>query len=150
MYRKAGPDDGKGIYRLICELECKQLPFVWFSGIYLEQVKDRNYYCLVCEQGGEVTGVLNLRFEEQLHHSARIAEIMEFAVDAACRGQGIGREMFEIACRIAREHGCAQIEVACNQARTDAHRFYAREGMHNSHYKYSKTLAKENTAGSAL
>lgn len=150
MYRKAEPDDCEGIYRLICELECEKLPFVRFSGIYLEQVKDRNYYCLVCEQGGEVTGVLNLRFEEQLHHSARIAEIMEFAVDAACRGRGIGREMFEIACRIAREHGCVQIEAACNQTRTDAHQFYTRAGMYNSHYKFYRTLPEENTAGSTI
>ena len=89
-------------------------------------------------------------FEEQLHHTEYIAEIMEFAVDAAFRGQGIGKAMLEEACKIAREQGCSQIEVACNQLRVDTHRFYLREGMHNFHYKFSKSLAGNDTDVNAI
>lgn len=81
MYRKAILDDCEKVYRLICEMECKQLLFERFSAIYREQLSDWHYYCLICEQNNHVIGVLNLRFEEQLHHSEWIAEIMEFAVD---------------------------------------------------------------------
>ena len=150
MYRKATLNDCEKIYHLICDMECKQLPFHRFYSIFQEQLDDRHYYCLVCECD-DVIGILNLRFENQLHHSEPIAEIMEFAIDAKYRNQGIGKEMFTNACQIAKEFGCTQIEVACNQLRSDTHRFYLREGMHNFHFKFSKALAgndvSENTIG---
>ena len=150
MYRKAVLSDSDKIYHLICDMECKQLPFHRYYSIFQEQLEDRRYYCLVCECD-DVIGVLHLRFENQLHHSERIAEIMEFAIDARYRNQGIGKEMFANACQIAKEFGCAQIEVACNQLRLDTHRFYLREGMHNYHFKFSKVLTgndgRENAIG---
>ena len=53
--------------------------------IYREQINSRHYYCLVCERDNNLIGVLNLRFEGQLHHSECIAEIMGFAVDSVDR-----------------------------------------------------------------
>ena len=140
MFRKATETDCQAVYKLICDLECKELPFDWFSEIFSEQVTDDRFYCLLWEKEGHVYGMLNLRFERQLHHASRIAEILEFCIDSSCRGQGIGKQMFAEACRIAQAFGCSQIELATNQLRTDAHRFYAREGMHNFHFKFSKSF----------
>lgn len=145
MYRKATLNDCEKVYHLICNMERKQLPFDRFYLIYQEQINNRHYYCLVCEYDNNVIGVLNLRFEEQLHHSACIAEIMEFAVDEAYRKQGVGKGMLANACQIAKDFGCMQIEVACNQLRKDTHRFYLREGMHNFHFKFSKSLNGNDT-----
>lgn len=149
--RKGGLKDCKEIYDLICEMESRQLPFDRFAEIYQAQLCDRHYDCLVYELDKKIIGVLNLRFEEQLHHAERIAEIMEFAVLSSCRKKGIGKELFMNACQLAKESGCSQIEVACNQLRTDAHRFYIREGMHNFHFKFSKSLmgndGSENSIG---
>ena len=151
MYRKATVSDCEKVYGLICDMENKGLPFDKFSAIFQEQISDERYYCLIYEQEHAVVGVLNLRFEQQLHHAERIAEIMEFAVDPSYRNQGIGKSMLENAYQIAKECGCIQIEIACNQLRLDTHRFYLREGMHNLHFKFSKTLigeeAAENTIG---
>jgi PhnO protein len=138
MFRKAIADDCKAVYNLICDLENRELPYSSFAEIFAEQVADNRFYCLLWETEGKIRAVLNLRFEGQLHHASRVAEVMEFSVDASCRGQGIGKQMFAEACRIAQEFGCSQIELATNQLRTDAHRFYAREGMNNFHYKFSK------------
>lgn len=140
MYRKASLNDVEGIYSLMCNLESTDLPFEAFYSIYCEQLDSAYSYCLVCVQNDAILAVLNLRFERQLHHCARIAEIMEFVVDPSCRNQGIGKDMLEKASQIAKEHGCSQIEAACNQRRTDTHRFYLREGMNRSHYKFSKSL----------
>lgn len=131
-------------------MDCKQLPFDRFYSIYQEQIKNEHYYCLICEHDDNVIGVLNLRFEEQLHHSECIAEIMEFAVDEAYRKQGVGKEMFANACQLAKDFGCIQIEVACNQLRQDTHRFYLREGMHNFHFKFSKSLVGNDVAQNAI
>lgn len=150
MYRKGTFQDCEKIYDLICEMEQHPLPFNRFSEIYQDQIKDRHYYCLVYECENAVRGVLNLRFEAQLHHSADVAEIMEFAVDPACRGQGIGKEMYAKACELAKNFGCSQIEVACNQLREDTHRFYLREGMHPFHFKFSKPLSGDDTAENTI
>lgn len=150
MYRKATLHDCEKVYGLICEMESKQLSFNKFAAIYQKQISNRHYYCLVCDYDNSVIGVLNLRFEEQLHHSEYIAEIMEFAIDSAYRKQGIGKEMFVKACQISKDFGCTQIEVACNQLRTDTHRFYLREGMHNFHFKFSKSLIGDDTPVNAI
>lgn len=146
MYRKATTNDCEKVYDLICDMECRVLPFDRFQKIFCNQLSSRYFYCLVNDHDDHVIAVLNLRFEEQLHHTERIAEIMEFAVDAAFRNHGIGKAMLEEAFRIAKEQGCSQIEVACNQLREDTQRFYLREGMHNFHYKFSKSLAGNDTS----
>lgn len=140
LLRKSTPGDLPAIYRLICALEDSTLPLQAFSSIYQTQLASPAYYHLVCEQDGAVAGVLTLRFEAQLHHAARIAEILEFVVDPACRGCGIGRAMLACARRLAQENGCVQIELDTNQARTEAHRFYRREGMNNTHFKFCRPL----------
>lgn len=140
MYRKAEEDDCKIIYELICGMEKTELPYESFQLIFQKQLADEDYYCLVYENENGVAGVLNLRFEEQLHHCGRIAEVMEFAVAPSCRNMGIGKKMLAHACQIAKDCNCTQIEVACNRLREDTHRFYLREGMNNYHYKFSKSL----------
>jgi len=141
----AAAEDAGRIYELICDLENTKLPVDRFSEILKKQREDENYCCLVGKLEDRVVAVLNLRFEDQLHHAERIAEILEFAVDRAHRSEGIGGQIFKEAVRRAKEAGCVQIEVDCNQLRTQAHRFYLREGMHAFHYKFSKNITGEDT-----
>ena len=141
MYRKSKLGDCQIIYFLICDMENKKLPYDRFVEIYNSQLADERYYCLVCEHDGIVIGALNMRFEEQLHHAAKIAEILEFVVASDYRSFSIGKKMFAKGCEIAQTKGCIQIEVACNQLHTDTHRFYIREGMYNFHFKFSKLLS---------
>ena len=150
MDRKAEPRDCGAIYDLICDMEHRALPFEPFREIFLAQLQSEAFYCFVREEEGSVRGVLNLRFERQLHHAERIAEIMEFAVAPACRRRGVGREMLAEACRIASGRGCTQIEVACNRLRKDTHRFYLREGMHDFHFKFSRSLTGNDSGENAL
>lgn len=144
IYRKATLEDCKKVYSLICDLEGKELPFEIFCEIYYEQLNSKHYYCLLGEKDNNILAVLNLRFEKQLHHTECIAEIMEFVVDSSCRSQGIGKQMFEKAVQISESYGCTQIEAACNHRRTDTHKFYLREGLNNSHYKFSKKLSEDS------
>ena len=87
MVRAAGPEDCRKIYELICELEAEALPYDRFSEIYRTQLADGRYECLVWEGETGVLGVLNLRFEAQLHHGGWVAEILS-AGCAGARGSG--------------------------------------------------------------
>ena len=149
-FRYGLQDDCRRIYDLICEMEEKALPYDHFSRIWEKQIANPDYISLVCEEDGGVIGVLNLRLEEQLHHAQLVAEIMEMAVKAEYRSSGIGKALIRWAYQIAQEKGCLQIEASSNQLRTNAHRFYLREGMKNYHYKFTHKLQGEDLAENAL
>lgn len=150
MFRTAIESDCKDVYQMICDMEAKVLPYEKFYSIYKRQLSDIRYECIICEENENVIGVLNLRYEEQLHHTELIAEIMEFVVASGYRGEGYGKKMFNYACECARNNNCTQIEVTCNQLRKDTHRFYLREGMVNSHFKFSKRLVGDDLQKNVL
>lgn len=56
------------------------------------------------------------------------ADIAALVVDEGQRGKGIGRELVGEAEKWARSKGLTTIRVRSNVKRTDAHRFYQREG----------------------
>ena len=141
--REAYSWDVLEVYDIICLLEKKSLNWKRFKDCYQRQHKDENMHCLVAEERGKIIGCLNLRFEYQLHHADKIAEIMEFCVGEENRSGGIGKKMFDYAVEVARQQGCGKIELCTNQLRIDAHRFYERQGMNNFHYKFSKDLKGE-------
>lgn len=140
-FRSAASEDCSFVYDMICDMEAKALPYPAFKAIFLEQINNANHDFILGELGSAVVAVIHLRYENQLHHAGRIAEIMEFAVMNGYRCKGIGKEMLTHAEQCAKDHRCLQIEVACNQLRKNTHRFYLREGMKNYHFKFSKGLS---------
>jgi len=150
MFRRSILADCESIYKLICQLENTVLPYEGFEKTYFEQLHSGKYISLVYESEGAVKAFINVRCENQLHHAGKIAEIMEFIVSPECRHSGLGAKMFGEAARLAKEEGCSQIEVACNQLRRDTHRFYERAGMNNFHFKFSMPLDGSEIKGNAI
>lgn len=138
--RPAVRTDCAFVYDLICDMENEELPYDEFTRIFAEQMVDGRMLCLVAEEDGERMGFINLRMERQLHHAARIAEVMELVVIAGHRSQGVGAKLIEAACGAARTAGCIQIEVACKQHRSRAHAFYERQGFESTHFKFCREL----------
>ena len=68
------------------------------------------------------------------------AELQEIVVARERRGQGLGGRLFSEAEKTAAAAGCLQLEVCCNRKRTDSHRFYERQGMAASHFKFTEVL----------
>ena len=96
---------------------------------------------LVAEVDGKVVGLLHLRMEFQLHHCGTVAEIMELIVSDAVRSKGIGAELLGEARALALRNECVQFEVTSNQKRKNAHRFYQREGLEQTHVKLTEALS---------
>ena len=148
--REGRAGDARAIAALIGDMEGHKLAQGVFDPMYLRLLENPDHRFLVWTDGaGGVHGVLHLRWEEQLHHLARVAEIMELAVADGHRSAGIGRALFDAACDAARAADCVQIEVACNQLRHRAHRFYEARGMHNFHHKFSRSLVEGADDGTA-
>lgn len=140
MIREAVSEDIEGIYHLISSLENREFDFRTFLEIFEGQLPGKMYLCPVDEQDNKIIGVISLRMVAQLHHAGKIAEILEFAVDPDYRSHGIGRSLLARACGAAKENGCLLVEVACNRVRTAAHRFYLREGLQETHFRFAKDL----------
>jgi GNAT superfamily N-acetyltransferase len=79
-----------------------------------------------------ILAVLSLHFIPQLALKGDFARISYFAVDGNARSRGIGSLLEAEATRLARERGCALLEVHCHTRRTRAHEFYARQGFEES------------------
>jgi GNAT superfamily N-acetyltransferase len=76
-------------------------------------------------------------------HSVRFgyrAWVEDLAVDPERRSQGVGKALLDAAKAWARERGATHLELDSALARTDAHRFYEREGAEYKSFSFGWTL----------
>ncbi len=96
---------------------------------------------LVAEIGDVTIGACQLIVFRHLQSRGRLcAEIESVHVHPDWRGRGIGRVLMGAAIDRARVLGCYRIQLTSNQARPDAHRFYAALGFEASHLGFKLRL----------
>jgi len=134
MIRRTENKDLEAVYGLMCELERTELDKAKFSEIFERQLCSKQWIGYVYEQNNTVIGFINMRIEQQLHHADTVAEILEFCVSEKYRNQGIGTQLFQKAKETARQHHAVRLELSTSTWRTDAQRFYERQGMDKSHF----------------
>ena len=98
---------------------------------------------LVSVENEVVTGVISLHFIPQLALAGDFCRISYFCVGSDARGNGTGKALEEHAVDIATQRGCDRIEVHCHARRTDAHRFYFRQGYSESPKYLCKSIKKD-------
>lgn len=140
MIRLAVSADQPEIYSLICALEETSFPQEMFAWGFYTMLLSASHLLLVAEEEGQIVGLLHLRMEFQLHHCGTVAEIMELIVSREVRSKGIGAALLKAAREQAIQHHCIQFEVTSNQKRKQAHRFYQREGLEQTHIKLTEAL----------
>ena len=140
MIRLAFSADQPEIYLLICALEETSFPQEMFAWGFYTMLSSASHLLLVAEEEGQIVGLLHLRMEFQLHHCGTVAEIMELIVSREVRSKGIGAALLKAAREQAIQHHCIQFEVTSNQKRKQAHRFYQREGLEQTHIKLTEAL----------
>ena len=95
---------------------------------------------IVYEENNQVVAVMSIHFIPQLALEGDFARISYFSVDSGARNKGIGNLLEEYCTSIATARNCDRIEVHCNERRTDAHRFYYRQGYKEAPKYLIKTL----------
>ncbi|WP_372394458.1 GNAT family N-acetyltransferase [Azospirillum sp. HJ39] len=85
-------------------------------------------HLIVAEERGELTGYAALTFDYALWSASRFAYLDCLFVRADARGRGVGKLLFDHACRIADGAGAQRIEWQTPAWNADAIRFYEREG----------------------
>jgi GNAT superfamily N-acetyltransferase len=75
---------------------------------------------LVVEFEDEVVGFVAVHVMPRFEHSDRVARVLALVVDQGVRERGVGHRLMEEAESVARETGCAFIEVTAGHHRADA------------------------------
>jgi GNAT superfamily N-acetyltransferase len=97
---------------------------------------------LVAElRGGNLAGLCTAYIDlESVRYGVR-CWVEDLAVDPAQRSLGIGAALLDSAKEWARSRGATHLELDSGEGRTEAHRFYEREGGGWRSYSYSWWLA---------
>jgi len=89
---------------------------------------------LVAEAGGAVHGCLQLTFIPGLTYAGRERALIQgVRIAAAMRGQGVGRAMMSHVIGLARQRGCALVQLTTDKRRPEAIAFYRALGFADSH-----------------
>jgi GNAT superfamily N-acetyltransferase len=131
MIRIAHAADASGISRLLTQLGYPGTESFIASRL-ATMLTDPAETLLVWAEGDEILALLSLHFIPQIALKGDFARISYFAVDENARSRGIGHQMEAEATRLAREKGCALLEVHCHTRRGRAHEFYSRQGYEES------------------
>jgi GNAT superfamily N-acetyltransferase len=95
---------------------------------------------LIADDDGALVGICTVY---QDLHSVRFgyrAWVEDLAVDPDRRSQGIGKAMLNAAMAWAKERGATHFELDSALERTDAHRFYEREGSEYKSFSFGWRL----------
>ncbi len=98
------------------------------------------YWLFVAEQAGQVVGTFTLLVMDNILHGTPAAIVEAVAVDPACQGAGIGKQMMEWAMVEAAKAGCYKLVLSSNLKREGAHRFYETLGFTRHGYSFYVNL----------
>ena len=97
---------------------------------------------MVIEQDGGVVGTFLLTLLPGLTGRAtRRLQLRSVEVAAPLRSRGIGARMLAFVEEYAKLNGATLIELTSNNTRSDAHRFYERNGYTKSHSGFKKKVS---------
>ncbi|HUF53013.1 MAG TPA: GNAT family N-acetyltransferase [Dehalococcoidia bacterium] len=93
---------------------------------------------LLAFDGARLVGMASVYADIESIRFGHRCWLQDLVVEKAVRSSGVGKTLLDAASAWAREHGCTHLELASGMGRTDAHRFYEREGMTGSmnYYKW--------------
>jgi GNAT superfamily N-acetyltransferase len=139
MIRKATLKDAAAI-RLLLE----QLDYPTGEGFIEQKLPEMlahpDQELLVYDDNGTVAGFVSLHFIPQIALAGAFAVISYFSVDRDYRSKGIGAQLEAHCSQLAKQRKCDRMQVHCHIRRENAHRFYERQGFHESRKYFIKSL----------
>jgi GNAT superfamily N-acetyltransferase len=95
-------------------------------------IEDPSAAVLVAEHRGELLGLCTAYLDLNSVRFGPRCWVEDLAVSPEYRSQGVGKALLDRAKEWARERGGTHLELDSADSRTDAHRFYEREGPSRS------------------
>ena len=112
-----------------------------YRAAFAEISADPNAELLIAREGGQVLGLLLLRFNRSISDRGALRAMLQSVfVGAKVRSKGVGRLLVAEAERLAALRRADFINLLSNKKRPDAHRFYRTLGYDQSHEGFKKKL----------
>lgn len=97
-------------------------------------------HLLVVYDDNGVAAVMSVHFIPQLAKEGELAVVSYLVVDESARNNGVGKALEEYCLAVSTARNCDRIEIHCNIRRTDAHRFYERQGYLEERKHFRKKI----------
>ena len=112
------------------------------AAVALRQAIDSHHAAILVAEGdgGELLGICTAYYELFSVRFGNRVWIEDLAVHPERRSEGIGKQLLDAAKAWARERGATHLELDSAETRSDAHRFYAREGAQYRSYSFGWEL----------
>ncbi|MEK7581252.1 MAG: GNAT family N-acetyltransferase [Patescibacteria group bacterium] len=94
-----------------------------------KQLKDDTCDVLVAKTNDQVMATAVLYYVAVAIRNSHYALLEGLVVDKSQRGKGVGTEFFKKCIETAKEKGCYKIIFTSGSDRTDAHKFYEKNGF---------------------
>ncbi len=95
---------------------------------------------LVAEAGGRIVGLCTVYLDIRSVRFGSRAWVEDLSVHPDQRSRGVGKALLDAAKDWGRAHGATHLELDSGTSRTDAHRFYEREGPSTRSLSYGWQL----------
>jgi len=137
LVRRAARDDLAGVMRLLAQLapawtENQAVPAVTkhHGQVWEAMIVDDRRVILIAEHNGGVVGIADLVVVMGLLDGAVPHGLLDnMVVDAAHRGEGVGKTLISAVRCAARDAGCCRLELLSSKERGQAHAFYQAAGF---------------------
>ncbi len=139
--RQATSRDTEQICQLLEELGGYENTKEFLAGRVGYIMHHPDHYLLVYEESGGLVGLASLHIIPELALASDTAILRYLVVSKRSRGQGIGQQLEERCCEIAKRRACGRIQLHCAERRTEAHLFYERLGYQEWPKWFVKELA---------
>lgn len=114
-------------------------PVSWYSTLR-KMIASPEWTFLIAEDAKKKVGLLILLVLPSLYHGGNYAAITELIVSKDYQKKGVGRLLIEEAKRLARNMGCAEIDVSVEVQNEDAIGFYQKLGFEKKHADFGMKL----------
>jgi PhnO protein len=138
--RSATASDVAIIYNFLCELEEETFDFELFQHIFTRNLQNPDCHYFLAFDGSLCVGYASVHAQWLLHHCGKVGEIQEMFVIADYRSKGVGSLLIEQLKVVSERENFKILEVTANKKRLDTHRFYERQGLERTHFKFVKKL----------
>ena len=112
------------------------------EGDYLEKVRrmqGTGYRIAAVVEDGQAVCVAGFRVQENLY-GGRHLYVDDLITGEGARSRGYGQRMLDWLTDLAKRDGCEQLHLDSGVQRSDAHRFYLREGLTISAHHFRKEI----------
>lgn len=141
--RQAGEDDASALAGLMSQLGYPTTP-VEMAERLAPILAEPDYRTLVADVSGSgVVGMVGVRRSHFYERNGTYGQIVALVVDQAWRGKQIGTALVAAAERWLQGQGTTVVLVNSGLARTEAHRFYQRQGYEATGVRFVKDLTEQ-------